>query len=101
MGNNDVQKNGKAWYLKNGARGFDLNTLPRCTAVAKSTGKQCKNPAMNGSMYCCVHNGWYKPGAPKGNQNRYKHGLYSQKAKEERDEARRILREGLDFLKDL
>ena len=67
----------RVWYLNGGVPGFDLNTLPRCQAVAKSFGRRCRNPAMKGSDLCCVHAGLKKPGAKMGNQNAFKHGLYS------------------------
>jgi hypothetical protein len=67
----------RVWYINGGVPGFDLNSLPRCQAVAKSFGRRCGNPAMKGSDLCCVHAGLKKPGAKPGNQNAFKHGYYS------------------------
>jgi len=39
----------------------------RCHARSKRSGKSCKSPAVKG----------HRGGAPKGNRNAWKHGLYS------------------------
>jgi hypothetical protein len=79
------QKNEKVWFINGKVPGFDLATLPRCKAIAKSTGKQCKNPRMRNSDFCCVHDPRhdFKPGARLGNKNALKHGLYSREFKDQ------------------
>jgi len=51
-----------------------LNDAPRCTARAKTTGEQCKNPAVAGSDKCRMHGGKTPRGVESAS---YKHGLYS------------------------
>ena len=53
-----------------------LAKLPRCQAKSKTSGKQCRQPAMKGKRVCYYHGGM-SPGAPKGNKNALKHGRYS------------------------
>jgi hypothetical protein len=64
--------------LKNGNPPFDLTKLPRCTAKAKSTGQQCKQPAMKNGK--CYWHGGKSPGPPRGNENALKHGHYTEQA---------------------
>ena len=69
MKNNVSRKTENVWFIKNGVRGVNLRDLPRCQAIAKTTGNKCKNPAMRSSTLCCVHAGLYSPSAPYGNKN--------------------------------
>lgn len=69
MKNSIHQKTENVWFIKNGVRGVNLRDLPRCHAIAKTTGRRCKNPAMRNSTLCCVHAGFYRPGAPYNNKN--------------------------------
>lgn len=46
-----------------------------------------------------MHGGAVGSGAPKGNQNALKHGLYTKAAIEERKRTRQLIRETNDFLK--
>lgn len=94
----ETQSSVKKWFIKNGVEGLNLNTLPRCQATAKSTGKRCKCPAMNGRDVCCIHAGLFTPGAPKGNQRGLKHGHYTAKAIAERRDAKKLLTEAEEFL---
>ncbi len=101
MSEGGYQKSDKLWYINSGVRGFDLNTLPRCQAVTKTTKRRCKNPAMKGRKVCCVHAGLYTPGAPKGNRNSWKHGLYSEAAIAERKAAREMLKDSAELLDEI
>nr|WP_304412709.1 HGGxSTG domain-containing protein [Herminiimonas sp. CN] len=47
----------------------------RCGAKTRS-GTPCKAPAIKGKCRCRMHGG-NSPGAPKGNQNAFKHGRYT------------------------
>ena len=49
----------------------------RCGARTRS-GSPCRSPAMPNGR-CRMHGG-LSPGAPKGNQNAYKHGRYTAEA---------------------
>lgn len=75
------------WYIKNGVKALDLSSLPRCQAIAKTTGKECKRPAQKGLTVCGIHAGRYMPGAKAGNQNALVHGLFSREVKQQRAEA--------------
>ena len=54
---------------------------PRCGAMTRR-GTPCQAPAMTNGR-CRMHGG-KSPGAPLGNQNALKHGLYTAEAKAER-----------------
>jgi uncharacterized protein YjcR len=56
---------------------------PRCGAKTRS-GKPCNAPAVLGKRRCRMHGGAPGSGAPRGNQNALKHGVYTRKALEER-----------------
>jgi hypothetical protein len=98
MTGTDNQKSGSVWFINSGVRGFNLNSLPRCQAVAKTTGNRCKNPAMKGRDTCCVHAGLYKPGPPMGNKNSLKNGRYTAKAIGERKAAAAFIKESNDLV---
>jgi glucans biosynthesis protein len=59
----------------------------RCGALTRS-GDRCRAPAVKDKLRCRKHGGGICSGAPKGNRNARKHGLYSA---EERAEHRRIM----------
>jgi glucans biosynthesis protein len=96
---NEKQPHGK-WLLKNKNRPIDLRTLPRCHAKAKSTGQRCGNPAMSGKRVCYIHGG-KSPGAPFGNQNALKFGLYTQEAKAERAHMHELISRANKIIKQL
>ena len=72
---------------------------PRCGAKTRS-GKPCRSPAVAGKRRCRMHGGAYGSGAPLGNQNARKHGLYTREAIEERKKTKHIFREMSQSLKD-
>jgi len=78
------------WILNNFNKPLDLRTLPRCQAIAKSTGKRCGNAAVKGKRVCYIHGG-KSSGAPKNNKNAYKHGRFSAKVIEEQKLVRHLL----------
>jgi hypothetical protein len=88
----DQNSDSRAWFINNGVQALDLSTLPRCQAVAASTGEQCKRAALKGQKCCGIHSGRYKPGARAGNKNAERHGQQSERTRQERAEARDILR---------
>jgi hypothetical protein len=87
----------KVWYINNGVKALNLSELPRCTAMTKPTGQKCKRAALKGRDLCGIHAGNYSPGAPKGNEYRKVHGFYSDKARTQREEIRRLI-QSLDEL---
>ena len=64
----------------------------RCGAKTRS-GKPCGSPAVSGGKRCRMHGGAPGSGAPRGNQNALKHGLYTRGAIEERRQLRALMRQ--------
>jgi hypothetical protein len=50
---------------------------PRCGARTRSGG-YCQSPAVQGKHRCRMHGGAAGSGAPLGNKNAFKHGVYTQ-----------------------
>lgn len=63
-----------------------MNLAPRCGATNR-VGLSCAAPAMRGRKRCRLHGG-KATGAPKGNQNAFKHGLRSSEMQEIKEMAR-------------
>ncbi|WP_370136433.1 MULTISPECIES: HGGxSTG domain-containing protein [unclassified Bradyrhizobium] len=70
---------------------LDMQNAPRCGARSKRNGKPCQSPAMPNGR-CRMHGG-LSPGAPKGNQNAFKHGRYSARYIAEKREIAALLRQ--------
>ena len=66
-----------------------MHQSPRCGAHSRRTGKPCRNGAM-GNGRCRMHGG-KATGAPKGNCNAFKHGLYSAETKRWKNAIRELL----------
>jgi len=73
---------------------------PRCGAKTRS-GKPCMSPAVHGKKRCRMHGGAPGSGAPKGNENAVKHGLYKKAAIEERRQLRALIRRSQKLLQDI
>jgi len=71
---------------------------PRCGANIRSGGS-CRAPAMRGKRRCRMHGGAPGSGAPRGNQNARRHGLFTGEAIAERKRIRDLLGEARTFLK--
>jgi uncharacterized protein YjcR len=56
---------------------------PRCGAKTRSGGA-CRSPAVRGKKRCRMHGGAQESGAPTGNLNARKHGLFTRDAIVER-----------------
>ena len=77
-----------------------LRAAPRCTATAKGTGERCQGPAVKGWRVCRVHGA--RGGAPKGSANpRYRHGLRTREAIEERRLLSELMRQAKDLCDEL
>jgi hypothetical protein len=62
---------------------YSFQKAPRCSAISKRTHERCKAPAVRGWTVCRFHGA--RGGAPKGEANgAYKHGLWTNEAKQER-----------------
>ena len=73
---------------------------PRCGAKTRST-KPCMSPAVRGKRRCRMHGGAPGSGAPRGNQNALKHGLYTREAVEERVLVQDLIRQSQLLLKQM
>jgi hypothetical protein len=64
----------------------------RCRAKTRS-GKPCRSPAVVGKKRCRMHGGAPGSGAPRGNKNPLKRGLYTREAIEDRRQLRALIRQ--------
>jgi hypothetical protein len=74
-----------------------MHQAPRRHARTRS-GNPCRSPAVWGKRRCRMHGGAAGSGAPMGNQNALRHGLYAREATAERQAIRALLRESRDFI---
>jgi hypothetical protein len=72
-------------------------TSPRCGAKTRS-GQPCQSPAVSGKKRCRMHGGAHGSGAPRGNKNARKHGLYTAEALAHRRELNELIRESRTLL---
>ncbi len=70
---------------------------PRCGARTRR-GTPCAGPAVDGRKRCRMHGGAKGSGAPKGNANALKHGLFTREALEETRALRTLMRDATAFL---
>ena len=77
-----------------------MRLSPRCGAKTRA-GTPCLAPAVNGKRRCRMHGGAAGSGAPAGNQNALKHGMYSRDALEFKKHMRKLLRDGRDAIEKL
>jgi hypothetical protein len=70
---------------------------PRCGAKTRS-GKPCRSPAMDGKKRCRMHGGAPGSGAPPGNKNAVKHGLYTREAIAQRRQLAELMRQSRKLL---
>lgn len=66
-----------------------MNAAPRCGARTRR-GTVCASPAIAGKARCRLHGG-KSPGAPRGNQNALKHGLYTHEVEEKKERVRAFM----------
>lgn len=77
-----------------------MGESPRCGAKTRS-GKPCRAPAVKGKARCRMHGGAKGSGAPKGNQNALKHGLYTREAMAEGKALTKLMREMRQTLREV
>jgi uncharacterized protein YjcR len=65
---------------------------PRCGAKTRS-GKPCRSPAVQGKKRCRMHGGAPGSGAPRGNKNAKKHGLYTREAIAQRQQLAELMQQ--------
>jgi uncharacterized protein YjcR len=59
------------------------------------------SPAVHGKKRCRMHGGAPGSGAPRGNQNALKHGLYTREAIEQRRQLRTLMRQSRLLIQDI
>jgi uncharacterized protein YjcR len=69
----------------------------RCGAKTRKGGS-CKSPAVQGKKRCRMHGGAPGSGAPRGNKNAQKHGLYTREAIVQRRQLRELMRQSRELL---
>jgi uncharacterized protein YjcR len=74
-----------------------MRQSPRCGAKTRA-GTPCQAPAVNGKRRCRMHGGAAGSGAPAGNQNALRHGMYSRDTLEFKKHMRNLLRDGRDAI---
>jgi hypothetical protein len=73
---------------------------PRCGAKTRPGGS-CRSPAVRGKRRCRMHGGTPGSGAPKGNQNARRDGLFTSDAIAERKQVRALLGEARKLLQEM
>jgi uncharacterized protein YjcR len=72
----------------------------RCGAKTRKE-TSCRAPAVAGKRRCRMHGGAEGSGAPKGNKNALKHGLYTKEAIAERRYLRELIKSAKQTLAQL
>ena len=73
---------------------------PRCGAKTRASGS-CRSPAVRGKRRCRMHGGAPESGAPSGNQNARRHGLFTGEAIAERRQVQALLVEARKLLQGM
>ena len=73
---------------------------PRCGAKTRK-GSPCKAPSVRGRRRCRLHGGAPGSGAPKGNKNALKTGLYTKAAIEDRKQLSQLIKIYRETLEEL
>jgi uncharacterized protein YjcR len=69
----------------------------RCGAKTRS-GRRCTSPSVSGRKRCRMHGSAPGSGAPRGNKNALKHGIYTREAIEERKRVNDLMRQSRKLL---
>jgi hypothetical protein len=73
---------------------------PRCGAKIRA-GRPCRAPAVRGKSRCRMHGGAPGSGAPSGNHNARRHGLFTGEAITERRQIQGLLGEARKLLRGM
>ena len=73
---------------------------PRCGARTRSGGA-CRAPALSGRKRCRMHGGAPGSGAPSGNHNARRHGLFTREAIAEHKQVQALLSDARKLLQEL
>jgi uncharacterized protein YjcR len=77
-----------------------MRTSPRCGAKTRR-GTSCQSPAVLGKQRCRMHGGAKGSGAPIGNQNSLKHGLYAAEANSLRRHIRELTQKSKELIETM
>ena len=77
-----------------------MQASPRCGARTRA-GAACRAPAVAGKKRCRMHGGAAGSGAPIGNRNALKNGLFTREAIAARKELRTLLRESRKLIESI
>ena len=77
-----------------------MRESPRCGARTRK-GTQCQAPAVGGKSRCRMHGGAKGSGAPRGNNNAFKHGNYTAEAIAFRKHVNELLRDGRQTIAEI
>ena len=77
-----------------------MRSSQRCGAKTRSGGA-CQSPAVAGKRRCRMHGGAKGSGAPQGNQNALKHGVYTREALYERRQLTELMRDMKETLSEI
>jgi len=77
-----------------------MRASPRCGARTRD-GDACRAPAADGKSRCRMHGGALRTGAPRGNRNARKHGLFTRETISEQRQVRMMLDEARKLLREL
>jgi uncharacterized protein YjcR len=72
----------------------------RCGARTRS-GRPCRSPAVEGKKRCRMHGGAAGSGAPRGNKNATRHGLYTHEAISQRRELGELMRQSRKLMLEI
>ncbi|MBL9028864.1 MAG: hypothetical protein JNK42_00090 [Caedimonas sp.] len=76
------------------------DALKKCHALTRRH-TLCQTAAVKGKKQCRMHGGAKGSGAPKGNNNAFKHGYYSANAIKIKQKIRKLLKESIEFLEKI
>jgi len=77
-----------------------MRLAARCGAKTRK-GTPCRSPSVSGKKRCRMHGGAEGSGAPKGNRNALKHGLFTKSAIADRRALRKLLRQSRITLREI
>lgn len=77
-----------------------MHETPRCGAKTRR-GIPCEAPAVRGRKRCRMHGGARGAGAPRGNSNALKSGLYTAESLELRRHVAQLIRESRKIIQEM
>ena len=90
---------GKSAMTSNHPRNIrSMLSSPRCGAKTRS-GMPCMSSAVSGKKRCRMHGGAFGSGAPLGNKNALKHGLFTREAIKERRQRQDLWRQSRQLIR--